>query len=297
MSTEAGIPGQVGVLGGGRMGAGVAHGFVLAGAEVVVVERDEQSAGAARERVESSLATTVERDGSAGNLAELTARLSVSTDYSSFAGCGLVVEAVPEDMKLKIAALTAVETQLGDGAWLASNTSSLSVTALAGALLRPERFCGLHFFNPVPASLLVEVVLAKTTSPELAGRARQWVEALGKTPVVVNDAPGFASSRLGVVIALEAIRMVEEGVASPADIDAAMVLGYKFPVGPLRLTDIVGLDVRLGIAEYLHSTLGERFAPPALMQSMVARGDLGRKSGRGFYDWNVQSAQREQGGR
>jgi 3-hydroxybutyryl-CoA dehydrogenase len=268
------------------MGAGIAHGFVLAGATVVVVERDEKSAGAAKERVERSLAKSVDRGGFDADLNELTARLVVSTDYGSFAGCALVVEAVPEDMELKIAALTAVEAQLDDGAWLASNTSSLSVTVLARVLRRPDRFCGLHFFNPVPASLLVEVVLAKTTSAELAGRARQWVEALGKTPVVVNDAPGFASSRLGVVIALEAIRMVEEGVASAEDIDAAMVLGYKFPVGPLRLTDIVGLDVRLGIAEYLHSTLGERFAPPALMRTMVARGELGRKTGKGFYDWN-----------
>ena len=286
MSTHAGVPSRVGVLGGGRMGAGIAHGFVLAGATVVVVERDETSAGAARERVESSLAKSVERGRLDADLDELNARLFVSTDYGSFAGCGLVVEAVPEDMELKIAALTSVEAQLDDGACLASNTSSLSVTALAKVLRRPDRFCGLHFFNPVPASLLVEVVLAKTTSAELAGRASQWVAALGKTPVVVNDAPGFASSRLGVVIALEAIRMVEEGVASAEDIDAAMVLGYKFPVGPLRLTDIVGLDVRLGIAEYLHSTLGERFAPPQLMRTMVARGELGRKSGKGFYDWN-----------
>jgi 3-hydroxybutyryl-CoA dehydrogenase len=286
VSTEAALPRRVGVLGGGRMGAGVAHGFVLAGATVVVVERDERSAEGARERVESSLARSVERGGFDGNLGELTGRLSVSTDYGSFAGCGLVVEAVPEDMDLKIAALAAVEGHLGNDAWLASNTSSLSVTELAGALRRPERFCGLHFFNPVPASLLVEVVLAKTTSAELAGLARQWVTELGKTPVVVNDAPGFASSRLGVVIALEAIRMVEQGVASAQDIDAAMVLGYKFPVGPLRLTDIVGLDVRLGIADYLHSTLGERFAPPQLMRDMVARGQLGRKSGKGFYDWD-----------
>jgi len=268
------------------MGAGVAHGFVLAGATVVVVERDEQSAEAARERVESSLARSLERGGFDGNLDELTGRLSVSTDYESFAGCGLVVEAVPEDMELKTAALAAVEGHLGEDAWLASNTSSLSVTELAGALRRPERFCGLHFFNPVPASLLVEVVLAKTSSAELAGLARQWVTELGKTPVVVNDAPGFASSRLGVAIALEAIRMVEQGVATAEDIDAAMVLGYKFPVGPLRLTDIVGLDVRLGIAEYLHSTLGERFAPPQLLRDMVARGELGRKSGKGFYVWN-----------
>ena len=268
LSPGTSVPSRVGVLGGGRMGAGIAHGFALAGATVVVVERDGQSAEAARERVESSLAKSLERGGFDGNLDELTGRLNVSTDYGSFAGCALVVEAVPEDMELKVSALTAVEAQLGEDAWLASNTSSLSVTALAGTLQRPERFCGLHFFNPVPASLLVEVVLAKDTSAELAVLARQWVDALGKTPVVVNDTPGFASSRLGVAIALEAIRMVQEGVACAEDIDAAMVLGYKFPVGPLRLTDIVGLDVRLGIAEYLHSTLGERFCPPQLLTKM-----------------------------
>ena len=286
MTTETPIPGCVGVLGGGRMGAGITHGFVLAGATVVVVERDGPSAAAARERVEASLAASLERGMLDGNLDELTGRLSFSTDYRSFAGCDLVVEALPEDMELKVAALTAVEAQLGEGAWLASNTSSLSITALSRELQRPERLCGLHFFNPVPASLLVEVVLAKATCAELAGLARQWVEALGKTPVVVNDSPGFASSRLGVAVGLEAIRMVQEGVASVEDIDAAMVLGYRFPVGPLRLTDIVGLDVRLGVAEYLHSTLGERFAPPQLMRNMVARGELGRKSGKGFYDWN-----------
>lgn len=280
------VPAVVGVLGGGRMGAGIAHAFCTAGATVVVVERDEAAAEAAYGRVTGALVKSVERGTSAESVADLVSRFSVSTDYAAFAACGLVVEAVPEDWDLKVSALTAVEEQLAKDAWLATNTSSLSVTGLAEKLRRPNRFCGLHFFNPVPASLLVEVVLAKSTSAELAGLSRTWVEALGKTPVVVNDAPGFASSRLGVAIALEAIRMVEEGVASAEDIDAAMVLGYKFPVGPLKLTDIVGLDVRLGIAEYLHSTLGERFAPPQLMRDMVARGDLGRKSGQGFYTWN-----------
>jgi len=206
---------------------GVARGFVLAGATVVVVERDQHSAAAARERVERSMAKSLERGAFEGKLDELTGHFSVSTDYASFAGCGLVVEAVPEDMEMKVAARTAVEARLGDGAWLTTNTSSLSVTALARTLRRPERFCGLHFFIPVPASLLVEVVRAKTTAAELAGLARQWVEALGTTRVVVNDAPGFVSSRLGVAITLEAIRMVEAGVASVEDIDAAMVLGYS----------------------------------------------------------------------
>ncbi|MCC3295816.1 3-hydroxyacyl-CoA dehydrogenase family protein [Arthrobacter sp. zg-Y411] len=287
-TTEAGtaaVPAVVGVLGGGRMGAGIAHAFTVAGADVVVVERDQAAADAARERVAAALAKSVDRGTTTHSLDELTGRLSVSTDYASFAGCDLVVEAVPEDFELKSSALKAVEEHLADGPWLATNTSSLSVAKLAAGLARPERFCGLHFFNPVPSSLLVEVVLTDSTSAELGEAAREWTAALGKTAVVVRDAPGFASSRLGVAIALEAMRMVEEGVASAEDIDAAMVLGYKHPVGPLRTTDMVGLDVRLGIAEYLHETLGERFAPPQILREKVARGELGRKSGQGFFSY------------
>ncbi|MCC3268363.1 3-hydroxyacyl-CoA dehydrogenase family protein [Arthrobacter gengyunqii] len=280
------VPSTVGVLGGGRMGAGIAHAFCTAGATVVVVERDDDAASAARDRVASALAKSVERGTVTETIGDLTARLSVSTDYAAFSGAGLVVEAVPEDFGLKSTALVAVEEQLGSEAWLASNTSSLSVSELAEKLQRPERFCGLHFFNPVPASTLIEVVLGKQTSGELAEAAAAWAQDLGKTPVVVNDAPGFASSRLGVAIALEAMRMVEEGVASAEDIDAAMVLGYKHPTGPLRTTDIVGLDVRLGIAEYLASTLGPRFEPPQILRDKVARGELGRKSGKGFFDWS-----------
>ncbi|WP_247042263.1 3-hydroxyacyl-CoA dehydrogenase family protein [Arthrobacter rhizosphaerae] len=279
------LPRKVGVLGGGRMGAGIAHAFLINGAQVTVVERDEPSAMAARERVESAAAKSLERGSIDGNLDEMASRLAVSVDYADFADCNLVVEAVPEDFELKAGALKRVEQQLPKGAYLASNTSSLSVSELAAQLQRPADFVGLHFFNPVPASSLIEVVLGRETSPELATAAKEWTEALGKTAVVVQDAPGFASSRLGVAIALEAMRMVEEGVASPEDIDAAMVLGYKHPTGPLRTTDIVGLDVRLGIAEYLQSTLGERFAPPRILRDKVARGELGRKSGKGFFDW------------
>lgn len=281
----AGAPERVGVLGGGRMGAGIAHAFVLAGSQVVVVERDAAAADAARERVTASLRTSVER-GWSESLVELEGRIAVALDVSAFDESDLVIEAVPEDESLKADALARVEAVLGSRAALASNTSSISIDRLAARLDRPERFLGLHFFNPVPASALVEIVLGDATEPRLANDARAWVEAIGKTPVTVHDAPGFASSRLGVTIGLEAIRMVEEGVASPGDIDAAMELGYKHPVGPLRTTDIVGLDVRLGIAEQLHRDLGERFAPPQLLRDMVAECRLGKKSGRGFYDWN-----------
>jgi 3-hydroxybutyryl-CoA dehydrogenase len=285
-AVPAAFPARVGVLGGGRMGAGIAHAFLVKGADVVVVERDDASAQAGRERVEASAAKSIERDPQSGNLGEMVSRLSVSVDYAAFGDRELVIEAVPEDWALKVAALHAVEEQLMPGTALASNTSSLSVSGLAHELARPQYFIGLHFFNPVPASTLVEVVIGKQTRPELVEQARIWVEGLGKTAVVVNDAPGFASARLGVAIALEAMRMVEEGVASAEDIDNAMVLGYKHPTGPLRTTDIVGLDVRLGIATYLQETLGERFAPPQILRDKVARGELGRKTGKGFFDWS-----------
>jgi 3-hydroxybutyryl-CoA dehydrogenase len=284
------LPTRVGVLGGGRMGSGIAHAFCVSGATVTIVERDEPSAEAAREHVRAALQVSIDRGTTTETLDALTGRVDVVTDYAAFADAELVVEAVPEDFAMKTEALRSVEDQLGSDAWLATNTSSLSVTSLAENLARPARLCGLHFFNPVPASGLVEIVVGTRSDPELVDLATGWVKALGKTPIVVADAPGFASSRLGLVLGLEAIRMVEEGVASPEDIDAAMVLGYKHPVGPLRLTDIVGLDVRLGIAQYLHEKLGERFRPPELLTSMVERGDLGRKSVQGFYDWTATEA-------
>ncbi|MGX5695681.1 3-hydroxyacyl-CoA dehydrogenase family protein [Agromyces soli] len=278
----------MGILGGGRMGAGIAHAFLLAGARVTVVERDAEAAAAASERVLESVAASVARGTADRDASAYAARFATSTDVGDFAGCGLVVEAVPEDLGLKIDALTRVEAVLAPTAALASNTSSISIDELAALLERPGRFLGMHFFNPVPASTLVELVRGEASDPALVDDARDWVRAIGKTPIVVADAPGFASSRLGVALGLEAIRMLESGVASAEDIDAAMTLGYKHPVGPLKLTDLVGLDVRLGIAEYLASTLGERFEPPAMLRRMVAEGRLGRKSGEGFYRWDVE---------
>ncbi|MFJ5958884.1 3-hydroxyacyl-CoA dehydrogenase family protein [Paenarthrobacter sp. NPDC092416] len=283
--TDSMIPNNVGVLGGGRMGAGIAHAFLIKGAAVTVVERDADAARAASERLAASVDASFQRGAVTGDRQEVLGRLSTTTDHGSFASCGLVVEAVPEDAGLKTSALVEVERHLSSGAFLATNTSSLSVSGLAKSLVRPESFLGLHFFNPVPASTLIEVVVGDKTAAGTVDAARAWVAGLDKTAVVVKDAPGFASSRLGVAIALEAMRMVEEGVASAEDIDNAMVLGYKHPVGPLRTTDIVGLDVRLGIAEYLESTLGPRFAPPKILREKVAAGALGRKAGKGFYEW------------
>ena len=283
----SGTPERVGVLGGGRMGAGVAHAFLLAGSRVTVVERDEGQADAAAARIRESLARSVERGATDRTVVALEAALAVAVDATAFTDCGLVIEAVPEDRVLKVEALTRAENALPSASVLASNTSSISIDDLATALARPERFLGLHFFNPVPASTMVEIVVGTATDPALVDDARGWIAAIGKTPIVVRDSPGFASSRLGVMLGLEAIRMLEEGVASAEDIDAAMVLGYRHPAGPLRTTDIVGLDVRLGIAEELHAKLGDRFAPPALLRRLVAEGKLGRKSGEGFYRWET----------
>lgn len=285
MAEQMQLPARVGVLGGGRMGIGIAHAFVTSGTEIVVVERDSATATSAAESLEKALLRSVER-GSLDNFDVALERTTVSADVNDFAGCQLVVEAVPEDPEIKTTALRLVEGVLGDDAYLGSNTSSLSLDDLATVLARPERFIGLHFFNPVPASTLVEIVVGAATAPDLVTAAQGWVEGIGKTPITVKNSPGFASSRLGVFLALEAMRMVEEGVADAKDIDLAMELGYKHPSGPLKTTDIVGLDVRLGIAEYLASTLGERFAPPQILRDKVARGELGRKTGKGFYDYS-----------
>ncbi len=279
------VPTRVGVVGGGRMGVGIAHAFLLAGSSVTLLERNYEAAAHALDALSAAIDESITRGTSTESREVLLARSAVTVEAVDLAESGLVVEAVPEDFALKVQMLAKIEVLVGADTWLATNTSSLSISSIAGELSRPERFCGLHFFNPVPSSTLVEIVRGEQSAPQLIEHAQEWVVAIGKTPITVNDAPGFASSRLGVVIALEAIRMLEEGVASAADIDAAMVLGYKFPVGPLRLTDMVGLDVRLGIATYLQSELGERFAPPALLRKMVEEGKLGRKSGEGFYRW------------
>lgn len=280
------LPQVVGVIGGGRMGAGIAHAFLVAGSEVTLVERDVASADAAGERIAGNLRRSIDRGATERSADEFAGRLHITTDAGDLRGSALVVEAVFEDLAVKRAALRRAEAAVAGDAVLASNTSSIPIGELSAGLERPGRLLGLHFFNPVPSSALVEIVVGAQTDPELVETARDWVAALGKAPVVVRDAPGFASSRLGVALALEAIRMVEDGVATAVDIDTAMELGYRHATGPLRTTDIVGLDVRLGIAEQLHTALGERFAPPELLRRLVAEGHLGRKSGRGFYEWS-----------
>lgn len=285
MSAPSGREGSIAVVGGGRMGAGIAQVFLVAGHPVTVCERDDATAEGAVARIRVGLGQAADR-GVIDDVDAVMAALRVVADAAHLPGDAvLLVEAVPEEAELKRSVLAAAEAVLGPDAVLASNTSSLSIAGLAGSLTRPERLLGLHFFNPVPPSQLVEVVVGEATAEDVVRRATAWVHELGKSAVVVRDSPGFATSRLGVLLGLEAIRMLEEGVADAATIDRAMELGYRHPTGPLRSTDLIGLDVRLAIAEHLERELGPRFAPPQLLRDKVARGELGRKSGRGFYDW------------
>lgn len=272
------VPEAVGVYGGGRMGAGIAHAFASAGARVIIIENTEETVAAAKERIEAS----IEKSKSKG--LEVTGTVEVVRDPTLLDQALLVVEAVPEIVELKQEILAAIAKH-APAASIATNTSALSIDELAAALPRPHALIGLHFFNPVPVSDLVEVVVGTHTQPELVDVAKSWVAGLGKAAITVKDSPGFASSRLGVALALEAMRMVEEEVASAEDIDNAMTLGYRHPAGPLKTTDIVGLDVRLGIAEHLEAELGPRFAPPQLLKDKVDAGQMGRKSGQGFYTW------------
>ena len=215
-------------------------------------------------------------------------RLSTGSDLAAACtGADVVIEAAPEKPELKKEIFSTVAGVVAPDALVATNTSSLSISELATADSAPERFLGLHFFNPVPIMKLLEIVVGEATSDEATAQARALAERLGKDPIVVKDAPGFASSRLGIALGLEAMRMVDEGVASPADIDKAMELGYRHPMGPLKLTDLVGLDVRLHIAEYLAKTLDDRrFEAPAILRRLVDEGHHGKKTGRGFYDWS-----------
>ncbi|TQL36042.1 3-hydroxyacyl-CoA dehydrogenase family protein [Salinispora arenicola] len=273
------------VVGAGTMGLGIAYVAAGAGHDVDLVEVDQTRGQVAAVRLGELWDRAVGRgrltaEQADANRSRVTMRATL--DEVS-AGPDVVVEAVPERADLKRRVLREAET-LGP-VLLASNTSSISIAELAEGLNRPEAFLGLHFFNPVWAMALLEVVVGPATTSQSVDAAVALAGRLGKDPVVVRDMPGFATSRLGVTLGLEAIRMVADEVAEPADIDKAMVLGYRHPIGPLELTDLVGLDVRLDIARTLEAAYGQRFAPPPLLVEMVAAGHLGKKSGQGFYRW------------
>jgi 3-hydroxybutyryl-CoA dehydrogenase len=279
----------VAVLGAGTMGHGIAQVCAGAGCAVALYDIDDDAVARGLDRIRANLDKGVELGKVAPE--ERDAVLSRITTHTSIgeaaAGADLVIEAAPESLELKARIFGEVDAAAPAHALLATNTSSLSIEKMALSVSDPGRLLGLHFFNPVHIMKLVEVVWGPDTSDAARMAAEAFVRRLDKEPVVVKDAPGFASSRLGIVLGMEAIRMVEQGVASPQDIDKAMELGYRHPMGPLKLTDLVGLDVRLGIAEYLAETLGsDAFRPPELLRRMVAEGKLGKKSGQGFYHWS-----------
>ena len=254
----------------------------------VLCDLSQDLLDAARAKIDSSVEKGIEKGKTPSEARDrLVDSLSTSTvTTEACSGSNFIIEAVPEILDLKMKIFSEVEEVVDHTAILATNTSSLPITQLASGLKNPQRFVGMHFFNPVPVMSLVEVVRGRFSSDETVQAAVDLSIRLGKEPIVVQDSPGFATSRLGLVIGLEAIRMLEAGVASAEEIDKAMELGYRHPMGPLRLTDLVGLDVRLAIAEYLHSEIGEQFSPPQLLRDYVDQGRLGKKSGRGFYVWD-----------
>ena len=278
----------IAVIGTGTMGRGIAYLAAVAGYDTMLHDSDAAALDAARASIESTLAKGVEKKkiGEADAHAAIGRLQMVGDLEPAVRDADLIVEAVPENFDLKKNLFAQVDVFCAEEAILASNTSSISITKLASNVERRDRFVGMHFFNPPHVMKLIELVRGERTSDATIDLVRDVAEKMGKTPIVVSDTPGFATSRLGVSIGLEAMRMLEEGVASPADIDRAMELGYNHPMGPLRLTDLVGLDVRLGIAEYLAETLGPRFEPPQILRDLVRDGKLGKKSGRGFYEWN-----------
>ncbi len=281
----------VAVIGAGTMGHGIAQVAAQAGYAVRLADAQSGAAANGMARIRRNLDGAVERGkATAADRDATLERIALAGGLDEAArGADLVIEAAPEDLELKRGLFARLDAAAPAEALLATNTSSLSVAAIAAATARPHRVLGMHFFNPVHLMRLVEVVTHAGTAPAVAEAAVAVARRLGKEPLVGKDSPGFASSRLGVALGLEAMRMLEEGVASAEDIDRAMTLGYNHPVGPLRLTDLVGLDVRLAIARYLHRTLRDaRFAPPAILERLVAEGKLGKKTGQGFFEWSDQ---------
>ena len=275
------------MLGAGTMGHGIAQVAALAGYRVYLRDVDREALARAVRSIESNLEKGIQRGKVTDDERDQALqRLRCTVSLEEAARADLFVEAAPERMELKQSILREVEGAARHDFVFATNTSSLSITEIASASRAPERVVGMHFFNPVHIMRLVEIVVGRQTGEETVEAVRAVARRLRKEPITVKDVPGFASSRLGVALGLEAMRMLEQGVASAKDIDTAMELGYNHPMGPLRLTDLVGLDVRLSIAEYLHGALGtETFRPPDILRRMVAEGKLGRKSGRGFYEW------------
>lgn len=278
---------RIAVIGSGTMGHGIAQVAAQAGYEVSLHDVAEDLLDRARARIDDNLTKGVSRGKvTAEERESALSRIETTTNLErAVSRADLVIEAIVEDLSIKHELFRRLEQLTPETAVLASNTSSLSIREVARAIEARDRVIGMHFFNPAHIMKLLEIIITTETSSRALEAAREVGARMKKESITVRDSPGFATSRLGVCLGLEAIRMVEDGVASAEDIDRAMVLGYNHPIGPLRLGDLVGLDIRLGVAEYLHSKLGERFRPPELLKKMVAEGRLGQKTGQGFYQW------------
>lgn len=278
----------VGVLGAGTMGHGIAQVAAAAGYLVVLRDVNEEAVARGLESIKRNLEKGIRRGKlTAAERDQTLAGIQTTTSIEDLRDADLIIEAAPENLELKRTLVREAEAVIKAGCIFATNTSSLSIKEIAAASSHPGRVVGMHFFNPVHLMRLVEIVVGEQTAQLTIKAVRAVAQRMKKEPIIVRDVPGFASSRLGVTLGLEAMRMVEQGVASARDIDTAMELGYNHPMGPLRLTDLVGLDVRLSIAEYLHGKLGsETFKPPEILRRMVREGKLGKKSGEGFYKWN-----------
>jgi len=277
----------VGVIGAGTMGHGIAQVAAASGYPVVLKDVDREALARGIQNIERNLAKGIQL----GKLTEADRdntlqHIRGTTRLEDLAGTDLIIEAAPERLELKQEILQQLESYSDRPFIFASNTSSLSISAIASLAAHPENVIGMHFFNPVHLMRLLEIVIGKATREETVDAVSEVGRRMRKEPILVKDVPGFASSRLGVALGLEAMRMLEQGVASAKDIDTAMELGYNHPMGPLKLTDVVGLDVRLSIAEYLHQELGsETFRPPQVLRRLVGEGKLGKKTGEGFYSW------------
>jgi 3-hydroxybutyryl-CoA dehydrogenase len=283
---------RVAVLGGGLMGSGIAETVAIAGFDVVVREVDERALGSARQRLETSLRRATDRGKIEPSAAEaVLERIVLTADVDAVRDADLVIEAVPEDARLKTAVLREVAKLVGEDAIIASNTSSIPIAQLAAAVPEPERVLGLHFFSPVPVMRLVEIVVALDTDESVVATARAFVERLHKTPIETKDRSGFIVNMLLVPYLMAAVRMYEEGFATADAIDEGMTLGCGHPMGPLRLCDLIGLDVLYSVCDSLYEEFKRpEYAPPPLMKRMVASNRLGRKSGRGFYEYGQDRA-------